>query len=91
MINIIISELSILDKDITSTPDTKLFGNDGILDSMGLVNLVVSLEERIQEEYDVAITLADESAMSLSKSPFLTVASLADYIKELLREEGVNV
>ena len=91
MINIIISELSILDKDITSTPDTKLFGNDGILDSMGLVNLVVSLEERIQEEFDVAITLADESAMSLSKSPFLTVASLADYIEELLREEGVNV
>ncbi len=91
MINIIISELSILDKDITSTPDTKLFGNDGILDSMGLVNLVVSLEERIQEEYDVAITLADESAMSLSKSPFLTVASLADYIEELLREEGINV
>ena len=91
MINIIISELSILDKDITSTPDTKLFGNDGILDSMGLVNLVVSLEERIQEEYDVAITLADESAMSLSKSPFLTVASLAYYIEKLLREEGINV
>lgn len=70
---------------------TSLFGTDGILDSMGLVNLVVALEERIQDEYDVAITLADERAMSRSKSPFRTVTTLAEYIEELLREEGVDV
>ena len=73
------------------TLDLNLFGSEGLLDSMGLVNLVVELEERLQDEYDVAITLADERAMSRSQSPFRTVRNFVEYIEELLRKEGVNV
>ena len=72
------------------TPDLNIFGSEGLLDSMGLVNLVVVLEERIQNEYDVAITIADERAMSQNKSPFRTVGNFVEYIEKLLREEGVS-
>ena len=40
--------------------DSKLFGGDGPLDSMALVNLLVDLEDFIEDEYDKSITLADE-------------------------------
>jgi acyl carrier protein len=71
------------------TADLHIFGSEGLLDSMGLVNLVVALEERIQDEYDVPITIADERAMSQNKSPFRTIGSLADYIEKLLCEKGL--
>ena len=91
MIEIIKEELELIVGDKIENETTELFGRDGVLDSMGLVNLVVALEEVIQERYGVAITLADERAMSRSKSPFRTISSLAEYIAKLLREEGVNV
>ena len=87
--SIIISECSALDVDLTL--DTNLFGSDGVFDSMGLVSLIVANEERIEEEFSIAITIADERAMSQSKSPFRTVRSLGDYIKKLMKEEGINV
>jgi acyl carrier protein len=71
------------------TSDLKIFGSEGVLDSMGLVNLVVLLEERIQDEYDVDITIADDRAMSQNKSPFRTIGYLAEYIERLLREKGL--
>lgn len=84
-------------RDVSSMPgrdvgeDSRLFGPDGELDSMGLVYLVVALEEHVLDEYGVSISLADERAMSRNQSPFRTVAALADYMEELLCAEGINV
>lgn len=60
-------------------PD-KLFGKDGALDSMGLLNLVVLLEERIREGTGKDIRLVSDAALSQTHSPFATVESLANYI-----------
>lgn len=65
--------------------DTHIFGRKGCLSSLGLVTLIVDLEEQIQSAYGVSIALADERAMSLSHSPFRTVRSLSQYIGELLQ------
>ena len=70
--------------------DISLFGQRGILDSMGLVSLITDLEERIENEFGVSLILADENAMSQKKSPFRTVSSLAKYIHRLVREEKLN-
>ena len=64
--------------------DTVLFGKSGKLDSLGLVNLIVAIEQRIEEEFRVLITLADERAISQKHSPFRTLGTLADYISLLL-------
>lgn len=66
--------------------DSTLFGPDGFFDSLGLVNLVVVVEEAVQERFGQAVTLADERAMSRSTSPFRNVNSLASYTAELIRE-----
>jgi len=64
--------------------ETRLFGGNSKLDSLGLINLIVGVEEKINDEFDMAITLADERAMSQKHSPFSTVESLVKYIEMLL-------
>ena len=61
------------------TEDTELFGPNGVLDSMGLGSLVVAVEQAVEENYDVRISLADEKALSQHHSPYRTMATLAEY------------
>jgi acyl carrier protein len=64
--------------------DAGLYGEMGTLDSLGLVNLIVATEERIEEFFGILITLADERAMSKKHSPFRTVGTLADHLSVIL-------
>ena len=75
------------EQQLAKSTKTVLFGKDGRLDSLGLVNLLVIIEQNIDDEFDVSITMADERAMSQKHSPFRTVGSLADYIEILLNDE----
>ena len=62
--------------------ESALYGNDGVLDSMALVNLLADVEDVVSEQFGVAIALADEKAMSARHSPFLTVKTLAEAVLE---------
>jgi len=66
--------------------DAPLYGRDGVLDSLGLVTFVVAVEQAIEDELGVTLTLADEKAMSQRNSPFRTIGALAAYIEILMRE-----
>lgn len=73
-------------------PDDKLrlFGGDGVLDSVGVVMLITEVEEQVEEQLGVSITLADDRAMSQKTSPFRSVKTLTHYLKKLLDEEQAN-
>lgn len=66
--------------------NTSLFGEDGLLDSMGLVNLTADVEQQVNDDLGLAIVIADDRAMSQKNSPFRTVGALADYVMQLIRE-----
>lgn len=66
--------------------DTPLMGSGRIVDSIGLVTLIVDVENRVAEQTGQSVSLMDERAMSQTRSPFRTVGSLAEYILELTRE-----
>jgi len=74
------------EKKIIKSVDTVLFGETGTLDSLGLVNLIVTTEQKIEEEFEILISLADERAMSQKHSPFRTIGSLGNYIAILIKE-----
>ena len=67
---------------------TRLIGRSATLDSMGLVTLIVEVEQRLEADYDLVVVLADDRAMSQTRSPFLSVGSLADYVMQLAAEQG---
>ena len=80
------------DRDSTGklmkSEDTTLFGDRAGLDSFELVRLILSIEREISEEFGVAVTLADEKAMSQRSSPFRSAGTMANYIVELIGECG---
>src|SRR5215468_4023032 len=69
------------------TADTRLLGRSAVIDSLGLVQLLVDVEQRLDSTHGVAVTLADERAMSQKHSPFRSVGTLAEYIAALIHED----
>jgi D-alanine--poly(phosphoribitol) ligase subunit 2 len=68
--------------------ETSLFGRNGLLDSLGLVSLVIAVEQLIEDELGVSVSLANEKAMSQKQSPYRTVGTLAQYASEILPTVG---
>jgi acyl carrier protein len=60
---------------------TQLMGSNSLLDSIDLVTFIVSLEQYLEDEFSITITIADENAMSQKESPFKTLGTLVDFIQ----------
>ncbi len=69
-------------------PETRLIRRDAVLDSLGLVALIVDVEDRLRADRGVAVVLADDAAMSSTRSPFRTVQSLSEYVLEAVEGRG---
>jgi acyl carrier protein len=67
---------------------TVLLGEDGLLDSLGLVTLLADLEQDVADHTGVAVLLGDDQAVSARHSPFRTIGSLADYTLALVGRDG---
>ena len=77
-----------LDKDqqLKLSTETVLLGKEGNVDSILLVNLVVAIEQRIEDEFDIEVNLADERALFEKESPFRTIGTLIDYISQIIKK-----
>jgi len=63
--------------------DTRLFGEDAVLDSLTLVSVIVDVETALRDEFGLSISLTDDRAVSQAVSPFTDVRALRAYIEEL--------
>jgi len=57
-----------------------LFGAEGPLDSLGLVQLIAELENRMEEQGGQRVNLADEELLGQDESPFVSVGALRAYL-----------
>jgi hypothetical protein len=74
------------DRRLIKAPETRLLGPQSVLNSIDLVRLIIAIEREIEDAFGVALTLADERALSMKTSPFRSFQSLADYIALLIRD-----
>jgi acyl carrier protein len=65
--------------------EAPIFGPDSSLDSLGLVGLLLDVEEGLQA-IGCDVVLSDERAVSQKRSPFRNVQSLVAYVSTLVRE-----
>ncbi len=96
IVDIIIREVEEVNKKLSNKvpvelrENAPLFGTvgdqEGVLDSIGLVTLLVAIEQSVEDEFGEPMTLADERAMSQKNSPYQTIGTLAKYIESLLDE-----
>ena len=70
---------------INKSLDEVLIGSSGKIDSLGMINLIVAVEQKVEEEFKETLSLANDNAMSAQNSPFKTVGSLIDYVADLLK------
>ena len=74
-------------EEIVINENSVINGDNSQLDSLALVSLIVAVEQNIEDEFGISITLADERAMAQENSPFRSVRSLADYVETILMEK----
>lgn len=79
-------EMNQIDLECEIDKNTPLIGSSRILNSMGLVNVIVDIETAFLDE-DVEISLTSETAMSGRISPFRSVGSLCNFIARQLGVE----
>ncbi|OSM06779.1 hypothetical protein [Magnetofaba australis] len=60
--------------------DVVLMGEGGGLDSLSLINLFVAVEERLEEQLDLSLSLVDASAEPEGAEAFHTLSGLIDWI-----------
>lgn len=70
---------------LTKSPDTIIVGPAGRLDSLGIVNLVLAIEERASDVIGSPVRLLDEGAMLDDGGPFRDVGSLAGLLERFGR------
>jgi acyl carrier protein len=69
------------DERLVKSPETRLYGEDGPLDSLGLVNLIVATEQHLENFCGISISLAEEHVLDEHDNRFKTVAAMADFIE----------
>jgi len=74
------------DRGVQKSRDAVLLGAGGAVDSLGLVRLIMAVEQQVQDDFSTPVSLTDERAMSERNSPFRTVGSLIDFISQRLKE-----
>jgi len=61
--------------------DARIFGDGSPLDSMGLVTLMMDIEDALADR-GTHVSLSDAQAMSQRRSPYRDVPTLATFIRE---------
>jgi hypothetical protein len=69
---------------LAKSVDTPLAGESATLDSVALVNLIVITEQKLEDHFNVSLSLAEDGLGSTEEGPFQCVGTLGDHISLLL-------
>lgn len=69
---------------IEKSRGTALIDESNQIDSLALVSLIATIEQKVEDEFAVAINLADGGLLSRINNPFKSLATLADHISLLI-------
>ncbi|WP_227025955.1 hypothetical protein [Streptomyces fodineus] len=70
--------------------DLCLYGDAGVFESMYLVAFLSAVEENLEDEFGVEVSLTSEKAVSRRVSPFSSVRRLIGFIEEELELVGAH-
>jgi acyl carrier protein len=75
------------ERRLQKLPDTLLVGDQGNLDSLGVINFVVELESRIQKDFNLALNLI--GVLDAPEEPMKSIGRLAKFIEAQANGEVV--
>ncbi len=76
------------DKQLEKSPGTFLTGEKSKLDSLGLINFILAVEQMIELHFQITLVLTeDEDQIFSPDGPFKTIGALGEYIKRQLEKK----
>jgi acyl carrier protein len=67
--------------------DTVVSGAGAQLDSLGLVNLISAIEQKVEQEFGVSVALADALIAGQDQNPVCTLGTVVDYLHGLVESK----
>ena len=74
-------------EQIEKSKNTILMGASGNLDSLELANLIVSIEQKIEENFGVPLMLLGDAALLENQISFESIGKLAEHITQILKKK----
>ena len=69
-------------------PETRLLGEDGVIDSLAFAFFIVTIEQYALDDLDKEIVLFDDEVMEMDfdsiDNPFVTIGSLTEFVNRKL-------
>ena len=81
-----LNQLRPVDDHLVKDLDAPLAGDHGRLDSAGLINLIVLVEEKAVVDLGESLILTDDDTLSRVSEIFSNLRSIAQYIDTLMSE-----
>jgi acyl carrier protein len=78
-----VQHTELLDKYNKEKDNFEILGN---LDSLDMVSLLVDIESKVQDEFNIDILISADRAMS-ERGPFSTIKTLLDFVLVLIEEQ----
>lgn len=75
-VNLLLAE----DAQIHKEETTVLLGDGAVVDSLGLINLIVAVEQCVEIDSGQAVMLTQDDALTQPNGPLQTVGSLANHV-----------
>ena len=72
------------DKKLEDSPEFKITGEGGSLDSMGIVGFVLAVEDALRDQTNSSVTLFDEALIADPSGPFENMCKLTNHISVIL-------
>jgi acyl carrier protein len=73
---------------IHTRPDICLYGSKSIIDSLEFINLMVTIEQKIEHYFKLKINLTGPELRNAGTNPFETIETLHAYITSLLEKQS---
>jgi acyl carrier protein len=73
------------EKRLEKSPSTLLAGDNGRLDSLGMIHFIVEVEGRVQKDFNWALDLIE--ALDSPEQPMSSIGRLVEYIEMQVSEE----
>jgi hypothetical protein len=70
---------------LAKAPETVIVGPSGVLDSLGIINFLLALEERASDAAGGAVQLLDDPSTLMDQERFRTVGALARHLEGIGR------
>lgn len=88
MLNIIYTAIDEVNKQqppeyvLKKEKDEFLISEESAIDSLGLITLLINIEDKIQNEFDIKLDLVEENLISEQNTPFKTLDGLAKWLEK---------